>query len=62
MGAKADMDMRARGTLPKRESTTNDFMNSINEISKKLAKNYIGKASRDVFHKGQAQGTADTID
>ena len=53
MGAKADMDMRARGTLPKRESTTNDFMNSINEISKKLAKNYIGKASRDVFHKGQ---------
>jgi len=62
MGAKADMDMRARGTLPKKESTTNDFMNSINEISKKLAKNYIGKASRDVFHKGQAQGTADTID
>jgi len=62
MGAKADMDMRARGTLPKRESTTNDFMNSINEISKKLAKNYISKASRDVFHKGQAQGTADTID
>ena len=61
MGAKADMDMRARGTLPKRESTTNDFMNSINEISKKLAKNYIGKASRDVFDKGRADATQDAI-
>jgi len=35
---------------------------TVKEISKNLAKSYISKASRDVFHKGQAQGTADTID
>ena len=46
----------------RKQNEHNEFMNGINEISKKLAKNYIGKASRDVFHKGQAQGTADTID
>ena len=33
----------------------------VQEISKKTAANYIGKASRDVYHKGQQQGTADAI-
>ena len=33
----------------------------VNEISKSLAKSYIGKASRDVYHKGQDQGTANAI-
>ena len=39
----------------------NELMNGINEISKKLAKNYIGKASRDVFDKGRADATQDAI-
>ena len=39
----------------------NDLMNSINEISKSLAKNYISKASRDVFDKGRADATQDAI-
>ena len=52
---------RVKKKEKKNEATTNDFMNSINEISKKLAKNYIGKASRDVYHKGQQQGNADAI-
>ena len=34
---------------------------SVNEISKNLATKYIGKASRDMYHKGQQQGTADAI-
>ena len=33
----------------------------VNEISKNLARSYIGKASRDVYHKGQQQGTANAI-
>lgn len=33
----------------------------VNEISKNLAKNYIGKASRDVFDKGRADATQDAI-
>ena len=33
----------------------------VNEISKNLAKSYIGKASRDVYDKGQQQGTANAI-
>ena len=34
---------------------------TVKEISKNLAKNYIGKASRDVFHKGRADATQDAI-
>lgn len=34
---------------------------TVKEISKNLAKSYIGKASRDVYHKGQQQGTANAI-
>jgi len=33
----------------------------VQEISKTLAKNYIGKAARDMYHKGQQQATADAI-
>ena len=33
----------------------------INEISKGLAKSYIGKAARDMYHKGQDQGNKDAI-
>jgi hypothetical protein len=34
---------------------------TVKEISKNLAKSYIGKASRDVYDKGQQQGTANAI-
>ena len=34
---------------------------TVKEISKNLAKSYIGKASRDVYHKGQQQGNANAI-
>ena len=34
---------------------------TVKEISKNLATKYIGKASRDMYHKGQQQGTADAI-
>ena len=34
---------------------------TVQEISKGLAMRYIGKAARDVYHKGQQQGTADAI-
>ena len=33
----------------------------VQEISKTLAKNYLGKAARDMYHKGQQQATADAI-
>ena len=33
----------------------------VNEISKKTAANYIGKASRDAYFKGRDQGTVDAI-
>ena len=33
----------------------------MNEISKKTAANYIGKASRDAYFKGRDQGTVDAI-
>jgi len=33
----------------------------VNEISKNLARKYVNKAAIDLFHKGQAQGSADTI-
>ena len=33
----------------------------VKEISKNLARKYVNKAAIDLFHKGQAQGAADTI-
>ena len=35
---------------------------TVNEISKNLARKYVNKASIDLYHKGHSQGTADTID
>jgi hypothetical protein len=45
------------------KSLTKDIQDGVQvkEISKNLAKNYIGKASRDVFHKGRADATQDAI-
>ena len=43
----------------RRHAETNEA--KVQEISKGLAMRYIGKASRDVYHKGQQQGTADAI-
>lgn len=43
----------------KKHAETNEA--AVNEISKNLAKNYIGKASRDVFDKGRADATQDAI-
>ena len=40
----------------------NELMNDINEISKNLTRRYVNKAAIDLYHKGHAQGTADTID
>jgi len=34
---------------------------TVKEISKNLAKNYMGKAARDMYHKGQQQGNKDAI-
>ena len=54
----AHASMAERGKKKKNESV--DEAN-VQEISKTLAKNYIGKAARDMYHKGQQQGTADAI-
>ena len=43
----------------KRHAETNEA--KVQEISKGLAKNYIGKASRDAYFKGRDQGTVDAI-
>ena len=43
----------------KKHAETNEA--TVKEISKGLAKTYIGKAARDMYHKGQQQGTADAI-
>ena len=43
----------------KKHAETNEA--AVNEISKNLAKNYIGKASRDVFQKGRDDSTQDAI-
>jgi len=43
----------------KKHAETNEA--TVKEISKNLAKNYIGKASRDVFDKGRADATQDAI-
>ena len=50
----ADSDLSGKGKKKSKKE-------SVNEISKGLATKYIGKASRDMYHKGQQQGTADAI-
>jgi hypothetical protein len=43
----------------KKHAETNEA--AVKEISKNLARKYVNKAAIDLFHKGQAQGAADTI-
>ena len=45
------------------KSLTKDIKDDVQvkEISKNLARKYVNKAAIDLFHKGQAQGAADTI-
>jgi len=50
----ADSDLSGKGKKKSKKE-------SVNEISKNLAKSYMSKASRDMYHKGQQQGTADAI-
>tara|TARA_Y100001935_G_C17134098_1_gene422091 strand:+ start:33 stop:710 length:678 start_codon:yes stop_codon:yes gene_type:complete len=50
----ADSDLSGKGKKKSKKE-------SVNEISKNLAKSYMSKAARDMYHKGQQQGTADAI-
>ena len=43
----------------KKHAETNEA--AVKEISKNLAKSYMGKAARDMYHKGQDQGNKDAI-
>ena len=53
----ADADLSGKGKK-KKESVGEA---TVKEISKGLAKRYIGKAARDVFHKGRDDATQDAI-
>ena len=55
----AHASMAERGKKKKKNESVGEA--KVQEISKTLAKNYIGKAARDMYHKGQQQGTADAI-
>ena len=50
----ADADLRGAKRKTKKEDT-------VKEISKGLAKSYVGKAARDVYFKGRDQATKDAI-
>jgi len=52
----ADSDLSGKGKKKKKES-----FEPVKEISKNLAKSYMGKAARDMYHKGQDQGNKDAI-
>ena len=54
----ADSDLSGKGKKKKKESVGEA---TVKEISKGLAKRYIGKAARDVFHKGRDDATQDAI-
>ena len=55
----ADSDLSGKGKKKSKKEDTNEA--SVQEISKGLAKRYIGKAARDVFHKGRDDATQDAI-
>jgi len=55
----AHASMAERGKKKKNNESVGEA--KVQEISKTLAKNYIGKAARDMYHKGQQQATADAI-
>ena len=54
----ADADLRGAKRKTKKEDTNEA---KVQEISKGLAKSYIGKAARDVYFKGRSQATKDAI-
>ena len=55
----AHASMAERGKKKKNNESVDEA--NVQEISKNLATKYIGRASRDMYHKGQQQGTADAI-
>ena len=55
----ADSDLSGKGKKKKKESVGEA---TVKEISKRTAANYISKASRDTYHLGKRQGSADAID
>ena len=55
----ADSDLSGKGKKKSKKEDTNEA--AVKEISKGLAKTYIGKAARDMYHKGQDQGNKDAI-
>ena len=55
----ADSDLSGKGKKKSKKEDTNEA--AVKEISKGLAMRYIGKAARDVYHKGQQQGADDAI-
>ena len=55
----ADSDLSGKGKKKSKKEDTNEA--TVKEISKGLAKRYIGKAARDVFHKGRDDATQDAI-
>ena len=55
----ADSDLSGKGKKKSKKEDTNEA--SVQEISKRTAANYIGKASRDAYFKGRDQGTVDAI-
>ena len=56
----ADSDLSGKGKKKSKKEDTNEA--SVQEISKRTAANYISKASRDTYHLGKRQGSADAID
>ena len=56
----AHASMAERGKKKKKNESVGEA--KVQEISKTLAKNYISKASRDTYHLGKRQGSADAID
>ena len=54
----ADADLRGAKRKTKKEDTNEA---TVKEISKGLAKRYVGKAARDVYFKGRSQATKDAI-
>ena len=55
----ADSDLSGKGKKKSKKEDTNEA--SVQEISKGLAKRYIGKAARDVFQKGRDDERQDAI-
>ena len=57
----ADADLRGAKRKTKKEDVNEVSKATVKEISKGLAKRYVGKAARDVYFKGRSQATKDAI-